>query len=111
MRLHVTSTVLLFTLGALLAVEAPVSAQQSSETARKVVSRVQPIYPDLARKMQISGIVKVEATVAPDGKLKSTKVIGGSPVLTKAALDAIESWKWAPAPAESKQLIELSFHP
>jgi TonB family protein len=61
--------------------------------------------------MQISGTVKIEATVAPNGKVKSTKVIGGSPVLTKAALDAIEAWKWAATPGESKELIELSFHP
>jgi outer membrane biosynthesis protein TonB len=45
--------------------------------------------------MQISGTVKVEAVVGPNGRVKSTKVIGGSPVLTKAALDAIGVWKWA----------------
>jgi TonB family protein len=61
--------------------------------------------------MQIAGTVKVEATVAPNGKVKSTKAVGGSPVLTKAALDAIEAWKWAATSSESKELIELSFHP
>ncbi len=85
-------------------------AQQPSETGRKVVTRVTPHYPELARKMRISGTVKVEATVAPNGKVKSTKVIGGSPVLTQAALNAIEVWKWAPTASESKELIELTFH-
>jgi hypothetical protein len=38
-------------------------------------------------------------------------VVGGSPVLAKAAVDAIEKWKWAPGPQETKELIELNFHP
>jgi TonB family protein len=61
--------------------------------------------------MQITGPVKVEAVIAPNGKLKSTQVIGGSPVLIRAAVDAIEKWRWVPAPQESKELIELNFHP
>ncbi len=53
----------------------------------------------------------MEATVGPNGRVKSTLVIGGSPVLAKAAVDSIEKWKWAPATQESKELIELNFHP
>lgn len=86
------------------------SAQQQSAVHRKVVSRVQPLYPELARRMQIQGIVKVEATVAANGKVKFTKVIGGSPVLTTAAVDAIERWKWVASPEETRELIELTFH-
>ncbi len=40
------------------------------------------------------GIVKVEVTVASNGRIKSTKVIGGSPVLAQAAVDALVKWKW-----------------
>ena len=61
--------------------------------------------------MQISGTVRVEAVITPNGKVKFTQVVGGSPVLAKAAVDAIEKWRWAPAPQETKELIELSFHP
>jgi TonB family protein len=99
------------TIVAVVFVGTPTPAQQSSEANRKVVNRVTPLYPDLARRMRISGTVKVEATIAPNGKVKSTKVIGGSPVLTQAALDAIEGWKWVAAPSESKELIELTFRP
>jgi len=69
------------------------------------------VYPELASKMQISGTVRLEVLVAPNGKPKSTQVVGGSPVLVKAAVDAIEKWKWGPAPADTKELIELNFHP
>ncbi len=87
------------------------SAQEAAPAKRKIVSQVVPSYPELASKMQITGTVRVEATVGPNGKVKSTQVIGGSPVLAKAAVDSIEKWKWAPAPQETKELIELNFHP
>ena len=86
-------------------------AQDQAPAARKVVSQVSPQYPDLAKKMRIRGTVRVEALVAPSGKVKLTQVMGGSPVLVKAAVDAIEKWKWAPAPQETKELIELTFQP
>jgi TonB family protein len=86
-------------------------AQEQPEAQRKIVSRVVPEYPELARKMQITGTVRVEASVAPNGKVKFTEVRGGSPVLVKAAVDAIEKWRWAPAAQETKELIELNFHP
>jgi len=86
-------------------------AQEPPDVTRKIVSRVVPDYPELARKMQIIGTVRVEVTVGPNGKAKFTQVVGGSPVLAKAAVDAIEKWKWAAAPQETKELIELNFHP
>jgi TonB family protein len=119
MRRHFTTGVLVLSLVNVVffhsfssAQEAAVtSAQQPAATSRKIVNRVTPIYPELARRMQIHGTVKLEATVASSGKVKSTKVIGGSPVLTKAALDAIGAWKWAANPSETKELIELTFRP
>jgi TonB family protein len=72
---------------------------------------VAPVYPALASRMQISGTVRVQAVVAPNGSVRFTQVVGGSPVLAKAAVDAIEKWKWNPAPQETKEVIELNFHP
>jgi TonB family protein len=86
-------------------------AQEQLEASRKIVSKVVPVYPELANKMQMRGTVKVEVVVAPNGKVKFTQVLGGSPLLAKAAVDAIEKWKWGPAPQETKELIELNFHP
>ena len=87
------------------------SAQEQPEAKRKVVNKVIPVYPDLARKMQIHGIVRVEVVIAPSGKVTMTHVIGGNPVLAQSAVNAIAQWKWAPAPQETQELVELSFHP
>jgi TonB family protein len=86
-------------------------AQEEKDGTRKVVNRVAPAYPDLARKMRILGTVRVQVVVAPSGKLKLAQVVGGNPLLAKAAVDAIEQWRWGPAPHETKELIELNFRP
>ena len=75
------------------------------------MSKVVPPYPELARKMQISGTVRLGVVVTPAGKAKVTQLIGGNPVFLKAAVDVIDKWRWVPASQETKELIELDFHP
>lgn len=84
--------------------------QSSSEVVRPIVRRMEPRYPEIARRMNISGTVKVFAIVAPDGKVKSVEPAGGHPLLIEAARQAISQWKFAPASAESRELIELHFN-
>src|ERR1700680_5074680 len=86
-------------------------AQDKPEGKRAIVDKVAPVYPDLARRAQIHGTVRVGVVVAPSEKVKLQKVIGGNPLLAKAAVDAIEKWKWVPAAQETKELVELNFHP
>ncbi|MGO9086719.1 MAG: energy transducer TonB [Candidatus Sulfotelmatobacter sp.] len=85
--------------------------QSSGEAARPILQRMEPQYPEIAMRMNISGTVKVIATVAPDGKVKSVKAAGGHPLLIQAAQQAISQWRFAPASAESRELIELHFNP
>ena len=76
---------------------------------RKIASRVTPVYPDLAKRMHIRGVVKVEAIVRPNGVVKSSRVLGGNPVLVDAALDAVNKWKFEPAQTETTEVLQLSF--
>src|SRR5271165_255628 len=78
-----------------------VSAQTAPAPAhaeRKVTSRVAPNYPELAKRMHIHGVVRVEAMVRSNGMVRSTRVLGGNPVLVDAAIDAIGKWKFEPSP-------------
>jgi TonB family protein len=86
-------------------------AQSNSAPAsgRAVTSRSAPAYPELAKKMHIHGTVKVEAGVRPNGTVKSTRILGGNPVLIEAASDAVKLWKFAPGPAETTEVIQLTF--
>lgn len=84
---------------------------QSDEILRRAKSKVQPAYPELARKMNISGTVKIEVVVAPNGTVKDARVVGGHPVLASAALDAAKKWRFEPAAAESSGIIDFKFEP
>jgi TonB family protein len=84
--------------------------QSSPENMRRIIRKSQPTYPEIARKMNLGGTVRVVAVVASDGEVKSVEPVGGSPVLLKAAEDAVSKWKFAPGP-ESRESVELHFTP
>jgi TonB family protein len=82
----------------------------TDESKRKVKTKTAPQYPELARRMSVSGKVKIEVVVAPDGHVKSTRVVGGHPLLVQSCQDAVKEWKFVPAPEESTQVVEFEFH-
>jgi protein TonB len=85
------------------------NAPASGNSDRKVTLRVAPDYPDLAKKMHIHGVVKVEAVVRPNGSVKSERVLGGNPVLVNAAIDAVGKWKFEAAQTETTEVVQLKF--
>ncbi|HLW84835.1 MAG TPA: energy transducer TonB [Candidatus Sulfotelmatobacter sp.] len=92
-------------------VQAQSQTAQSEEMLRRAKSKVQPAYPDLARKMNITGTVKIEVVVSPNGTVKEARVVGGHPVLSSAALDAAKKWRFEPSPVESTGIIDFKFEP
>ena len=89
----------------------PGSAHAQEELTRKPKVRVAAIYPDIAKRMNIAGSVKIAVVVAPNGTVKNTKVVGGHPLLVTAALDALKKWKFEPAAEESTGVVEFKFMP
>jgi TonB family protein len=83
----------------------------TDESKRKVKSRTAPAYPELARRMNVTGKVKIEVVIAGDGHVKSTRVVGGHPLLVQACQDAVKDWKFLSAPEETTQIVECDFHP
>ena len=78
---------------------------------RKVKSKVSPEYPDLARRMNITGVVRVQVTVAPNGTVKNAKLVGGHPLLANAAMEAVKKWHFEVGPQESTGIVEFRFDP
>lgn len=103
-RILAASSILVLTV-ALLA------QQDQIDTTRKIVNRVTPRYPAMARVMNLRGIVKAEAVVQPNGIVKSVEIRGGHPVLVDAVQQAVYKWRWAPAAHETRELIEVTFDP
>ena len=85
-------------------------AQSSGdEGKRKVKARVAPVYPDLAKRMNVTGKVKIEVVITSEGRVKSTRAVGGHPLLVQACLDAVKEWRFVAAPEESTQVVEFDF--
>ena len=110
-RIAAALLALITVVGTLSVCRAGAQAAQNDEITRRAKTKVQPSYPDLARKMSITGTVKIEVTVAPNGSVKEARIVGGHPVLANAALDAARKWRFEPAPAESSGVIEFKFEP
>ncbi len=81
----------------------------SSSAERKISSRVAPVYPELAKKMHIHGTVRMEVIVRPNGSVKSSRVLGGNPVLVEPAQDAVAKWKFEPTQGETTEIVQLAF--
>jgi TonB family protein len=97
---------------AMIALASVVTAQNTAASApseRKITVRAAPNYPDLARKMHVHGTVRVEAVVRSNGSVKSTRILGGNPVLVDAALEAVGKWRFEAAQSESAEVVQIVF--
>lgn len=82
---------------------------QSSEEKRPVKHLVTPIVPDLARKLNLSGTVRIEIIIAPDGSVRRTRVLGGHPLLALEAERAAQKSTFEPAAKETTEVIDFKF--
>ena len=87
------------------------SYETSASDERKVLSRVDPDYPDALKKLYIGGVVRVEVVVAPNGAVKSAKLLGGSPILGQSTMKAIKQWKYVPAGSDETLTVKVEFDP
>jgi TonB family protein len=85
------------------------TAQKTDHPERKIITKVAPAYPELAKRMHVGGTVKVEVVVGANGSVKSTRVVGGNPVLIESATDAIRKWKFEAASISSTEVFQVTF--
>ncbi len=62
----------------------------------KILLRVDPLYPEAARRARVSGIVMLEISVDENGNVAQARVIKGHPLLDEAAINAVKQWKYSP---------------
>ena len=75
---------------------------------RKIKNRVNPSYPEIAKRSHVSGSVKLEVVIAADGSVKNVKAMGGHPMLIEAATNAVKMWKYEPG-IETTTVVEIKF--
>ena len=62
----------------------------------KKLKNVAPVYPDIAKQARVQGIVILECTISPQGKVTDVKVLRGIPLLDAAATEAVRQWVYSP---------------
>jgi TonB family protein len=80
-----------------------------SEEKRAVKHLVAPVMPELAKKLNLSGTVRIEVVIAPDGTVKRSRVVGGHPVLAAEAEHAAQKSTFEPGPHETTETIDFKF--
>jgi TonB family protein len=110
MRFHWSRFAVSAITAALLSSAVLAQTPASDEGKRKVKTKISPAYPEIARRMNVTGKVKIEVIITPDGHVRSTRIIGGHPLLVQVCEDAVKEWKFFPAPEETTQVVEFDFH-
>lgn len=82
--------------------------------AARLVNRVQPVYPPLARQTRVNGTVKLHAVIGKNGAVEQLQVVSGHPLLVQSALDAVKQWRYQPTllngePVEVETEIDVIF--
>jgi len=80
----------------------------------KLIFQPKPDYPQLAKMARIQGVVRLEAIISKDGTIQDLKVVSGHPLLVKAALEAVQRWRYQPTllngePVEVVTEIDVNF--
>ena len=96
-------------LSSILGMHGLAQSPSAEENKRKVKTKVAPAYPELAKRMNVVGKVKIEVIITPDGRVKSTRALGGHPLLVQSCIDAVKEWKFVAAPEETTQVVEFEF--
>ena len=104
-----TRKILAAVAGTLLVLSLAAAQTMNDEGKRRLKTKAAVIYPELARRMNVSGKVKIEVVIAPDGRVRSAKAIGGHPLLVQSCLEAVKDWKYEPAGDETTQIVEIEF--
>ena len=86
----------------LLTLSVPSLAQDGG---RRVKERSDPVLPELAKQMNLSGAVRLQITILPSGSVREVKVLGGHPLLADAAVKAVQTWRWDVGREEVRTLI------
>jgi len=76
----------------------------SEVQAARIVRRVLPVYPPLARSARISGVVRLQAIIAVDGSIAELNAVSGHPLLIAAAMDAVKQWRYRPTVLNGKSV-------
>ena len=96
-------------------VETPAAVRVSMGVSEGLLlERMNPSYPEIARRLHIAGTVVLAATISKTGRIEDLRVLSGHPMLRQAAIEAVKNWRYRPyllngQPVEVETTIEIHF--
>jgi len=69
-----------------------------------IVSKVDPVYPAIAKQVHVAGDVNLDVTISEEGAVEEVKVLQGNPLLASPATDAVKKWKFSPIKLDGKAI-------
>ena len=87
-----------------------------SVQATKLISRVTPVYPPVARSSGVQGTVRMRVTIGTDGQVETLTTLSGPPPLVEPAANAVKQWRYRPTVLDGKPVevvteIDVTFVP
>jgi protein TonB len=78
------------------------------------ISRPNPVYPPVAVQTRVSGVVRLEAVIGTDGRVRNLRLMQGHPLLVAAAMAAVKEWRYTPTllngePVELVMFVDVNF--
>jgi TonB family protein len=76
---------------------------------RKLITRIQPEYPETLKRLSIGGTVRLQVTISPKGDVEKVEVLGGNPILGEAAISAVKQWVYAASRSRTVAEVSIPF--
>ena len=83
--------------------------QAENDGARKLISRVEPVYPAILQSNHIGGTVRLKVTIASNGTVENVELLGGNPILGETAMAAIRKWVYAAGRSQTQAEVSIPF--
>ena len=79
--------------------------------ARKLVHKIDPVYPQDLKRRNIGGTVKLDLRISANGSVEKIAIVGGNPILADSAAHAVKQWQYSPSSGTTSMLLNVDFNP
>jgi TonB family protein len=84
-------------------------ANPSHNVERRLISRIEPDYPETLQRLNIGGTVRLRLSISPQGSVDHVELLGGNPILAESAIIAVKKWVYAAGRSRTISEVSLSF--
>jgi TonB family protein len=81
----------------------------SSDIERKLITRVEPDYPETLKQLNIGGTARLRISISAKGNVENAVLLGGNPILGESATIAVKQWIYATSRSLTVAEISISF--